>query len=221
MKFKKKKYTIIRKVVLEDLCNFLNNYMSMKKQVAKTLFDTRFISPFTTYFGIWDDFHVPNTYSHYADIAAETLLLKLQPLIEKEIGLKLTPSYSYTRIYKQGDILGRHKDRFACEISTTLNLGGDPWPIYLSPNENVGIPDEKKITFDSKAKGVKINLEPGDMLIYRGCELEHWREQFKGEECSQVFLHYNLKNKKSILFDGRPHLGLPDFFKKEKEDKNG
>ena len=50
------------------------------------------------------------------------------------------------------------------------------------------------------------------MLIYSGCELEHWREEFKGEECSQVFLHYNIKNKKSIVFDGRPHLGLPDFF---------
>jgi hypothetical protein len=23
-------------------------------------------------------------------------------------------------------------------------LGGDPWPIYLSPKENVGIPDDKK-----------------------------------------------------------------------------
>ena len=42
--------------------------------------------------------------------------------------------------------LKRHKDRFSCEISTTMNLAGDPWPIYLSPNENVGIPDGKKIT---------------------------------------------------------------------------
>ena len=61
--------------------------------------------------------------------------------------------------YQKGDdILERHKDRFSCEISTTLmNLGGDPWPIYLSPNENVGIPEmggKKGITVESKAKGI-------------------------------------------------------------------
>ena len=34
--------------------------------------------------------------------------------------------------------LKRHKDRFSCEISTTMNLGGDPWPIYLEPSGEVG-----------------------------------------------------------------------------------
>jgi len=211
MKFKKKKYTIVRKAILKDLCFFLNNYFSMKKQVAKTLFDTKFISPFTNYFGGWNDAQIPHTYSHYADIAMETLLLKLQPLMEKETGLKLTPTYSYARIYKKGDVLKRHKDRFSCEISTTMFLGGDPWDIYLEPNKNVGKSPEGPYTTTTN-KGIKVTLKPGDMLIYSGCELEHWREEFKGEECSQVFLHYNIKNKKSILFDGRPHLGLPDFF---------
>ena len=211
MKFKKKKYTIARKAILKDLCFFLNTYFSMKKQVAKTLFETRSISPFTNYFGVWTDAQIPNTYSHYADIAMETLLLKLQPLMEKETGLKLTPTYSYARIYKKGDVLKRHKDRSSCEISTTMFLGGDPWDIYLEPNKNVGRPAEGPYT-PTTNKGIKVSLKPGDMLIYSGCELEHWREEFKGEECSQVFLHYNIKNKKSIVFDGRPHLGLPDFF---------
>jgi hypothetical protein len=76
---------------------------------------------------------IPNTYSCYSDIAMETLLLKCQPVMEKITGLQLYPSYTYARIYKKGDELKRHKDRFSCEISTTMNLGGDPWPIYLSP----------------------------------------------------------------------------------------
>jgi hypothetical protein len=214
MSFKKNKYSVLKNAISKDLANFFNNYLLMKRQVAKTLFETKFISPFTTYFGVWTDVQVPNTYSHYSDIAMETLLLKVQPLIEKETNLKLVPNYSYTRIYKNGDILKRHKDRPSCEISTTLNLGGDLWPIYLSTQENVGIPDGKKITTSSNAKGIKINLEPGDMLIYSGCILEHWREKFEGEECTQVFLHYNneeFKNKK--MFDGRIHLGLPDWFK--------
>ena len=52
--------------------------------------------------------------------------------MEKHTGLKLSETYSYARIYKKGDVLHRHKDRYSCEIST-LNLGGDDWPIYLDP----------------------------------------------------------------------------------------
>jgi hypothetical protein len=130
----------------------------------------------------------------------ETLLLKLQPLMEKTTELKLIPNYSYARIYKKGDVLKRHKDRFSCEISTTLNLGGDPWPIYLEPSEKEGL------------KGIKVNLNSGDMLVYKGNLLEHWREPFNGEDCAQVFLHYTNENTpgaKENIFDKRLHLGLP------------
>jgi len=210
--FKKNKYIIIKKAISEEISDFLYKYLLLKRRVAKTFFDKRFISPYAEYFGIWTDDSVPNTYSHYADIAMETLLVKLHPIMEKTVNLKLNPNYSYTRIYKKGDVLKRHKDRFSCEISTTLFLGGDEWPIFLSPNKNVGIPDGKKITTKSNAKGVKVNLKQGDMLIYRGSELEHWREEFKGENCAQVFLHYNnleAKGAKENLFDGRIHLGVP------------
>ena len=188
----------------------------MKRQVARTLFDTRYISPFTTEFGVWNDEQVPNTYSHYADIAMETLLLKMFTIMEKTTKLKLNPTYSYARIYKAGDILHRHKDRFSCEISTTLNLGGDPWPIHLEPKKNVGIPDGKKITTHSNNKGISINLKPGDMLVYKGMELEHWREEFQGDNCAQVFLHYNNQKSKDAdknIYDKRKHLGLPSWFK--------
>jgi hypothetical protein len=218
MSFKKNKYIIIKEAISEDLAKFCNDYFMMKRNVARTMFDARYISPFTEYFGVWNDEQVPETYSHYADIVMETLLIKLLPLMEKNTGLKLNPNYSYARIYKKGDILHRHKDRFSCEISTTLNLGGDKWPIYLSPNENVGLPDEKKgITDKSNAKGIKVDLNSGDMLIYKGNELEHWREAFKGENCAQVFLHYNnikTKGSKENICDRRPHLGLPAWFKK-------
>jgi hypothetical protein len=138
--------------------------------------------------------------------------------MQKKTGLKLTPNYSYARIYKKGDVLHRHKDRFSCEISTTLNLGGDPWPIYLDPTgKDYVIDPYKNIIKPNAPKGIKILLQPGDMLVYKGNELEHWREPFEGEQCCQVFLHYNnIKTKGSAenLFDTRPHLGLPEFFKK-------
>ena len=217
--FKKNKYVVIKQAISKDLATFVANYFSLKKQVYDTCRQTRFISPFEILLGDYEgaDGQIPHTYSNYSDIAMETLMLKCQPIMEKTTGLKLTPAYTYARIYKNGDVLKRHKDRFSCEISTTMNLGGDPWPIYLSPNENVGIPDGEKITVESKAKGIKVDLKPGDMLVYKGCELEHWRNKFKGKECIQAFLHYNNQKTpgaKENMFDKRPHLGLPSWFKR-------
>ena len=216
MSFQKNKYIVIKKAISPQLAKFVSQYFLLKRTVARTLFDKRYISQFTTEWGIWNDQQVPNTYVHYADIAMETLLTWVQPVMEKHTKLKLSPTYSFARIYKKGDILHRHKDRFSCEISTTLNLGGDKWSIYLSPNENVGKPDGKKITVTSNAKGMKVDLKPGDMLVYKGMELEHWREAFEGDNCIQVFLHYNQVSKKADInkFDKRPHLGLPAWFKK-------
>jgi len=211
MSFKKNKYSIIKKAISKELANFIYKYFLLKRDVAKFYFENKLISPYEKKFGYWFDEQIPNTYSHYYDIVMETLMLECQKIMEKTTELKLYPSYTYARIYKKGDELKRHKDRFSCEISTTMNLGGDDWPIYLSPNKNVGIPDGKKITAASKTKGIEVKLKPGDMLVYRGCELEHWRTKFKGENCGQVFLHYN--NKKTLgaeenKFDKRPMLGV-------------
>ena len=205
MSFKKNKYQVIKGAISTELADFCYQYFCNKRAVARKLFDDRYISPFTDYYGVWNDQQIPETYSHYSDIVMETLLQKVKPIMEKESGVKLTETYSYARIYKKGDELKRHKDRYSCEISTTMNLGGDNWSIFLEPSGEEG------------KKGIEIKLEAGDMLMYRGCELEHWREPFKGKDCGQVFLHYNdasgedaEKNK----FDGRPMIGLPSRYKK-------
>jgi hypothetical protein len=220
MSFDKDNFLIIKKAIEPKVAEFVYNYFLMKRQVARTFFDTRYISPFTTEWGVWNDEQVPNTYSHYGDIAMETLLLAIQPIMEKQTGLKLIPTYSYARIYKKGDILKRHKDRFSCEISTTLNLGGDPWPIFIDPTgANTVIDEYKNIIKPNAPKGKKVILKPGDMLVYKGNLCEHWREAFEGEDCAQVFLHYNneaTKGSNDNIFDGRPHLGLPSWFKKQK-----
>ena len=218
--FKKNKYTIIKQAISKDLATFIANYFRMQKQVYDTCKAARYFSPFENILGYYEDpvdGQIPNTYSHYADIAMETLLLKCQPDMEKATGLKLYPAYTYARIYKKGDELKRHKDRFSCEISTTMNLGGDDWPIYLEPNSKLGGVIEGFGYVSKNTKGVRVDLKPGDMLVYRGCELEHWREKFKGKECVQVFLHYNNRKTpgaKDNMFDKRPHLGLPSWFKR-------
>jgi hypothetical protein len=197
-------YRIVKQAISKELSEFVYSYFLMKRNVARKFYNERYISPYNFDWGVWNDEQIPGTYSHYSDIAMETLLQKLRPSIEKETGLKLNETYSYARIYKKDDVLVRHKDRYSCEVSATLNLGGDSWPIYLEPSGELG------------KEGVKVDLEPGDMLIYKGCEVEHWREPFEGENCGQVFLHYNnASNEKAEenKYDGRPFLGLPAWFK--------
>ena len=219
MSFKKNKYAIIRQAISKDLACFVANYFSMQKQVYDTCRKARYFSPFENILGYYEepDGQIPNTYSHYADIAMETLMLKCQPQMEKITGLKLYPAYTYARLYKYGDALKRHKDRFSCEISTTMHLGGDEWPIYLEPDASKGGEKPGQGYISENTKGIKVDLKPGDMLVYSGCELEHWREKFKGKECVQVFLHYNNRKTpgaKDNMFDKRPHLGLPSWFKR-------
>ena len=172
-----------------------------------------YISEFTPGFGTWKDKQVPNTFSCYSDFFMETLMMKVLPIMQQHTDMNLIPCYTYTRIYKKGDILKRHSDRPSCEISTTLHLGGDPWPIFLDPTGQKTVIDEyKQIIKPNAPKGIPVDLEVGDMLVYSGCELEHWRKPFEGEHCAQVFLHYNnidgpfgIQNK----FDKRPLLGIP------------
>ena len=200
----KNNYKVIRQAITKELADFIYSYFLMKRKVARKMYDERYISQSNYDYGVWNDEQIPETYSHYADIAMETLLQNLQPKMEEETGLKLTPTYSYARIYKKGDILKRHKDRYSCEVSTTLNLGGDDWPIYLEPSGEEG------------KEGIKVDMQPGDMLVYKGCDVEHWREEFTGENCGQVFLHYNDASDPKAeenKYDRRPFLGLPNWFK--------
>jgi len=208
------KYKVIKKAVSYELANFCYNYFLLKRDAVNFMYQHN-ILPESPLHGTWKDPQVPGVYSIYADQVMETLLMKVLPVMKKETGMSLVPTYSYARVYETGAILNRHKDRPSCEISTTLNLGGDNWPIFIDPTGSDNVIDEYKgIHKPNAPKGVKVDLEPGDMLMYSGCELEHWREPFKGQLCGQVFLHYNHAQgrfAKTNLYDKRPMLGMPSF----------
>ena len=212
MIFQQQKYQVVKNAVSYELANFIYNYFMLKRDAVGWLYKNN-ITYDTGLLGTWTDKQVPNTFSCYADFAMETLMMKVRPKMMEETGLKLIPTYSYARIYKHGDILRRHKDRPSCEISCTLNLGGDPWPIFIDGTGSDNVIDEyKNIIKPNAPEGTKVLLEVGDMLVYSGCELEHWREPFEGENCGQVFLHYNHVNgpfAEKNRFDRRPMLGVP------------
>ena len=213
--FRINRYQVIKKALSYELANFCLNYFLLKRDAVEFMYKNNFHSE-SSLLGTWNDQQIPNTYSHYGDFVMETLLVKMLPVMKQHTDLDLIPTYSYARAYKKGDILKRHKDRPSCEISTTLHLGGDPWSIFIdgtgADNVIYGKEEGDNTVKPNAPKGTKILLEVGDMLVYSGCELEHWREPFEGNICGQVFLHYNhvngsftTKNK----FDGRPILGIP------------
>lgn len=122
------------------------------------------------------DPQAPRSPAAYNFLPFVRLLVEKNPMVSELCGEPVLPTYVYGRIYKNGEVLARHRDRDACEISCTLNLAQDVnWPIYIRK------PDGKE---------VEMLLQPGDAMIYLGCEAEHWREQFTGHNHVQVFLHY-------------------------------
>ena len=137
-------------------------------------------------------------FAMYGDLIFDTLMVNNLEKIENIIDTKLIPQCTFYRLYTEGTELKRHIDRESCEISTTLCLGYDAdysWPIWFK---------------DRDGNEISIETEPGDMIIYKGCDLEHWREPFKGNTHAQVFLHYNIKDGKyNNIKDGRPVYGIP------------
>jgi len=214
MSFKTKKYQVMRGALSKELANFIFNYMMLQRDAVDFMMKNNKVNPANPFIGNRTDQQIPGAYSKYADWVMETLLMYMIPIMKQRTGMDLVPTYSYTRLYEKGNILHRHKDRPSCEISTTLHLGGDEWPIYMDPTGADNILSGRETTTVIKPgapKGVRVDLKVGDMLIYSGCDLEHWREPFEGTVCSQVFLHYNHANgpfAKTNLFDKRPLLGV-------------
>jgi len=199
--FKSQHYQIIKGLINKETSDICYRYLLNKRRIFTFLHENKLISPFNDHWGVQQDAQVPGAWAHYDDVLMSTLLVQTKKKIEENINIKLIETYTYTRLYTYGNELQRHKDRPSCDISGTMNLGGDSWPIFVDPTGKENNP------------GIRIDLEPGDCLMYRGCEIEHWREKFYGESCGQVFLHYNDANQtksKGIEFDGRPMLGLPN-----------
>ena len=188
----KEKAWLIKQTLNEKECNFIKNYFFLKKRVLDFRLANNFSKKTCERYG-WGVYGDPqcssNTYCNYGDVLNDLYLLKFLPLVQKYEKEKIYPTYTYMRIYNKGAILEKHKDRDECYISTTLFVSGKPWDIFIGNK--------------------KLSMLKGDMVIYKGSEVSHWREKFEGDYCLQIFFHYT-KDKKR-MFDGRP---LPGIHKK-------
>lgn len=145
------------------------------------------------------DNQAPNSHAIYNHISFLELLCEKTPEVSSLLEETVLPTYSYARVYKEGSVLEKHTDREACEISLTLHLDGDqPWPICIETPEK-----EQR----------SVSLNPGDAMLYLGRIASHWRDEYKGNYYSQVFLHY-VKSRGECsyaYFDNRDgKIGTPD-----------
>lgn len=127
------------------------------------------------------DGQAPNSPAIYNFKPFLELLCQKTPEVSALLEEPVLPTYTYARIYKNKEVLERHRDRPACEISLTLHIAGDAaWDISIQK------PSKEEVT---------LSLNPGDAMIYLGCIADHWRDTpFTGQNYSQVFLHYVRSN---------------------------
>ena len=122
----------------------------------------------------------------YKDSLMQVFLKNKKSIFEKASNLQLNETYTFWRCYTYNSELKKHKDRPSCEISATIFIDSDnfEWPIYMG--------------------GEPVNLSPGDGVLYKGCDIEHWRESYEGDYHTQVFFHYVDANGKYANFKGDP-----------------
>ena len=212
--FNSNRYLDIKSLLPSDICKIATKYALLKE---KTEFEPES--------GL--DAQVAGAHSVYSDTLMETLMHFTKPHVENLTGLELACSYTYYRVYRPGAELKRHKDRASCEISITVCLGtkyiGAPqnynWGMYVDP-DSINKPFGKNGEFISNNKpGKMIVQNPGDVIVYRGCEVEHWRDVFNAANGSyqvQAFFHFIDKNGPfypEYEFDKRPGLGYTSDYK--------
>lgn len=121
-----------------------------------------------------------------------TLLWGLTPIAEQATGKALLPSYSYFRIYREGDILRVHSDRLSCEHSMSLTLDysdGVPWDLEL---ERVDSEPSSRTEEDfGGSPHAALAMRPGDAVLYRGVHRRHGRTVPNPNGWSaHLFLHW-------------------------------
>jgi hypothetical protein len=209
--FNKNGFVVIKDFLNLDIAGLAYQYCLLKVKRTDYMIDVYPEDYRKKWDGAFGDGQVPNSYYCYGDTLMDVILANALPKMEEFVGEELVPTYSYWRMYQKHNKLLRHKDRNSCEISTTVCLGFNTsnvdentypnysWPMYVQNYSGVELP---------------VSLQPGDMIVYKGCEIDHWREPYLGLNHAQVFLHYNKKNKENNnAYDGRPFLGIPSIRK--------
>lgn len=108
---------------------------------------------------------------------------ELYGLFARVIGDPIKPSYAYFASYLRGATLAKHHDREQCKFTASLLLE------YLAgPSDDQGWP--LHLELPASGEQIAVHLEPGDCLLFSGCEQPHHRHELRGERSTSFLLHY-------------------------------
>lgn len=194
MNFEDTQYTIVRQAVQQQTVKLMQWQFEL---MVRAMYFEHNVKEEDYRFG---DEETPYAFGRYGPYLSEGLLELLRPSMEKHTGKKLLPTYSLIRRYFNKSELKVHLDRPSCEYSATFALEADrdPWPIWIT---------------DTQGRDVEVKLNPGDMMIYKGCVRPHWRPVYEGKRHTQIFLHYVDANGPyaNYKYDTRWHLATEGF----------
>lgn len=193
MSFETQKYQLVRQAFSPDLLEYIQLNCDLQEGCM-----TYYNPPTPEQPYPFGDNQSPNSFAWYGSIHGDALISLLRPKLSEITGKRLIETYSYWRAYYEGGILEKHTDRPSCEYSATVCVkkGNKDWPIYF---ENL------------EGKEVKIEMEPGDLVVYKGDILAHWRDPYEGDRHVQIFVHYvDLDGAYAAtnIYDGRSRLAL-------------
>jgi hypothetical protein len=190
------KYVIIKNAISKDACKILAREFRMCRDLASNI---KYEEAFP-----YRDSLVHNSFSWYSPLCFEALSDSvMKEIIECIIKEPVYPTYSYARVYYNGAEMVRHVDRVASELAVSICIDveeNNPWHLGVQ-------------TIDGK--DIYVEQEPGDAILYKGNELYHWRNKYRGNEQINAFMFYVRQNgsQAELKYDTRPMLGLGGNFK--------
>jgi hypothetical protein len=161
------RYTVLPSVLSADHVDALARYYD-------ALIDT----------GSWvfGDTQVSQRYGCHNEPLTRFFHYQLADYVGRVGGEPIRPSYCYVSAYRGGRAsLRPHVDRKQCVYTMSLWIRGrdsaavEPWPLWLHSPDGI----------------VSVTQSAADGVLFRGCELPHWRDQPPpGGACTALIFHY-------------------------------
>jgi hypothetical protein len=115
----------------------------------------------------------------------------LKPLIEKIVNKKLETTYTYLSSYLNGSSLPPHTDNLECQYTVSFLVGRDKeWPIYWHKIKQDKKNGGRYYVIPDKEEYVKLNVNPGGIIIFEGTDHIHFRDSYNGRFYDVLLLHY-------------------------------
>lgn len=127
------------------------------------------------------DEQVPLRHGWHNEFVSRYFHHQLTKIVSRAAGEPVRTSYTYLSAYHPGAVLKPHVDRKQCIFTLSVMIerppapGTERWPLW----------------FQTHKGNVSVTQAGGDGVLFRGCELPHWRERPPGGQASATLIfHY-------------------------------